>query len=191
MMTVYQGRVGCEDSLSLAVKEGLSEKNDLLKENTIICWYYNWGIAMYFYVFPLILILILDRSVGLEPQDVLTFSPFWPHHSPKPGQDGKKKILSHLLEGRKCHLMLEILKQQETLLNNHFKKQVRIIFKQLGLGNQVLSGNTHWGEKYGRITDATCVHEICRPAPSPAPWQKPWRNFSLGTWANTVFSSKE
>lgn len=63
---------------------------------------------------------------------------------------------------------------------------------ELFLNNcQVLRGSPHWGEKYGRITDATCVHEICRPAPCPAPWQKPWRNFSLGTWANIVFSSKE
>lgn len=38
------------------------------------------------------------------------------------------------MEGRECHLMLEILKQQEMLLNNHSKKRVRIIFKQLGLG---------------------------------------------------------
>lgn len=50
--------------------------------------------------------------------------------------------------------MLEIPKQQERLLNNDFEKQVRILFKPLGLRTQVLRGNAPGGEKMNyRITD--------------------------------------
>ena len=34
--------------MSLAVKEGLRKKLDMLKYKTITCWYYNWGIVVYF-----------------------------------------------------------------------------------------------------------------------------------------------
>lgn len=85
---------------------------------------------------------------------------------------GKKKHPSCLLEGTECDLMLEIPEQQEMLLNNHAKRQMRIIFQQLGLGTQVLRGNPHWGEKRNRsITNASRVPKACRPAPSLAPWQ--------------------
>lgn len=77
-----------------------------------------------------------------EPQDVLILSPFWPHHAQKPGQD-EKRNLSHLLEGRECHPMLDSKTARNASGKKHSTKQVRIIFKQLGLGTQVLSDNSH------------------------------------------------
>ena len=36
-------------TMSLAVKEGLSEKNSIcLNIKHLTCWYYNWGIVVYF-----------------------------------------------------------------------------------------------------------------------------------------------
>lgn len=78
----------------------------------------------------------------------------------------KNKKLSHLLEGRECHLMLEILKQQEMLLNNHSKKQVRIIFKPLGLGT-TFSVAVPTDRRWTVLLQMPCV--FMRPALCPFP----------------------